>query len=84
MRSAYDPSMSSRPSRLPRVLGIFGAVLGLVLYLALILMFPEVPDVLFEEGGKAPLLLGIVGVALMAGGYWSFEALTSQLVGRSR
>lgn len=75
-------SHSTPRSWLPRFVGGVGATLALVLFLALTLLFPQVPDALFKEGGKAPVLLGIVGVAFMAGGYWSFEAITAKLVGR--
>lgn len=76
------PDATPSTSWLPRIAGAVGAALALVGFLALVLFFPEPADYLFDQGGKAPLLLGLVGVGAMAGAYWGCERLASRLTRR--
>jgi hypothetical protein len=76
------PDGANRGGWLPKLMGGVGATLALVAFLALTLLFPQLADALFDEGGKAPLLLGILGVGSMAVGYWSFEWIASRLARR--
>jgi hypothetical protein len=75
-------SSEGRKSRIPQVIGGFGSAVALVLFLALTLMFPAPLDWAFEQGGKAPMLIGIVGVAFMAGAYWAFERAATKMLQR--
>jgi hypothetical protein len=80
--SASQQSASPPARRLPQVVGGIGAALALVLYLALTLSFPQLADWAFAQRGKAPMLVGLLGIAFMAGGYCCGQRVTSRLVRR--
>jgi len=69
-------------SLLPRVLGGVAAVLTLAAYGAALFLVPEVLDWAFEEGGKAPMLVAVVGAAVTIGAYLGVEKLATNKLAR--
>jgi len=82
-RAPVQPSMSPSRARLvPRVLGAVAAVVVLALYGVGLFFVPGVLDWAFSEGGKAPMLVAVIGAALTMGAYFGVETLAARALAR--
>lgn len=73
---------AGRPSRLPKMAGGAAAFLALVGYGCALFFIPQVLDWAFDEGGKAPMLVAVVGAAVTIGTFFGAERLTAKLMAR--
>lgn len=74
--------MANRASVLPRVLGGVAAVAALLAYGLGLFLIPQVLDWAFDQGGKAPLLIAVIGAAFTIGVYVGVEKLASKALAR--
>lgn len=64
---------------LPRILGAGAAIVALAGYGLMLFAFPEVLDWAFDQGGKAPMLVAVVGAAITMGAYVAVEKIVSKV-----
>jgi len=67
---------------LPRVLGGVAALVALVAYGFGLFFVPSVLDWAFDQGGKAPLLIAVVGAAVTIGTYLGVERIAIRALAR--
>lgn len=70
--------MAARSSLLPRAVGVVVGAGLLAAYLGGTLLL-GLMDAAFDYGGKAPMLLVVVGAALAMAGYWGGESAVRRL-----
>lgn len=63
---------------LPRVLGVVAALVALAAYGLGLFFVPSVLDWAFEQGGKAPLLVAVLGAAVTVGAYLGVEKIATR------
>ena len=67
---------------LPRMLGGVAALVALVAYGFGLFFVPSVLDWAFDQGGKAPLLIAVVGAAVTIGTYLGVERIATRALAR--
>lgn len=75
-------SPADRARLLPRLAGGAAGVVALIAYGLGLFLVPSVLDWAFDEGGKAPMLVAVIGAAVTIGAYLGVEKLTARALAR--
>ncbi|MGE0784843.1 MAG: hypothetical protein AB7S26_04070 [Sandaracinaceae bacterium] len=65
------------PHRRARAIAVVAATAALAAYGALLFFVPAILDWAFDQGGKAPMLVAVIGAALVVGTFLGVEKLAS-------